>query len=552
VRHVARLRLLLALLVATAGSSARAGGGAVASEHQLAADAGAAMLRAGGSAVDAAIAAAAVVCVVHASSCGIGGGGFALVHEASGRNLALDYREVAPADATPDRFLRDGRPDPSLTRSGGLAVGVPGEVAGWIALHRRLGRLPLVQVLAPAVHVAREGFALDATPHLTREIGRNAALLRADAGLRAIFLAPDGALPPPTFRIVQRDLAGTLEAIARRGASAFYAGPVAAAIARAVVDRGGVLAIGDLAAYRPVWRRPLTGTFRGRTVVTFPPPGSGGIVLEILGLLARDDLPAFDPASPAYLHLLAGVLAQAFADRARWYGDPAFVSVPTARLLAPARLAALRSRMSATTVREPSVELTVDAGTANVSVVDAAGDAAAMTTTINTGFGAGILVPGTGIILNNEMDDFAVAPGVANVYGLTGEAANAIAPGKRPQSSMSPTVVLAGGRPELVVGASGGPTIISGVAEVLLAVTVFGRDVRTAVSSPRIHDQAQPPVLAVEAGIDTGARAVLVRMGHRVVDLPMVGAVSAAGLTASRRAVAAGDARKDGGAATSR
>jgi len=543
-----RLACLTAALLAASARPAGARGGAVATEHPLAAAAGAEMLREGGTVVDAAVAAAAAVCVVHASSCGLGGGGVALVHTADGRDLALDYREQAPGDATPERFRVEGRPEPSLLRAGGLAVAVPGEVAGLVALHRRLGRLPLPRVLAPAIRLAREGFSLADAPHLRREIERSVSLLAADPGLRAVFLGGGSGPPGPEFHVVQADLARTLEDIATHGTRAFYRGPLAAAVAATVRARGGVLTTIDLARYRPLWRRPLAGTFRVRRIVTFPPPGSGGVILEALGILARDDLATLGPGTTTTLHLLSGAMAQAFADRARWYGDPAFTQVPIAGLLARPRLSALRAGLSAIRVATPRATLKVDAGTAHVSVVDTAGNAAAITTTINTAFGAGLLVPGTGLVLNNEMDDFALAPDAPNVYGLTGGAANVPAPGKRPQSSMSPTVVLAGRRPELVVGASGGPTIISGILQVILGRTAFGLDLRTAVEAPRIHDQA-PPQLGVEPGVAPEVRAALERIGHRVTEVPALGAVSAAGLAADGSPVAAGDPRKDGGAA---
>src|SRR5438128_82262 len=409
------LAMVIGILARPAGAAPRAG--AVASEHPAAAAAGAEMLRAGGTVVDAAIAAAAAVCIVHASSCGLGGGGFALVHRADGGDFALDYREVAPASATPEHFEAGGKPEPALLRATGLAA--------------------------------------------------------------------------------------------------------------AVRTRGGVLGEADLARYRPRWRQPLAGAFRGRRIVTFPPPGSGGVLLEVLGLLAHDDLPALGRGTPTALHLLAGVMAQGFADRARWYGDPAFTRVPVAALLAAPRLAALRGALSALRPTPQNTALVLDHGTAHVSVADAEGNAAAITTTINTGFGAGILVAGTGVILNNEMDDFALAPGVPNVYGLVGTAANALAPGKRPQSSMSPTVVLDGRRPELVVGGSGGPTIISGTLQVVLGVVAFGLPLGDAVEAPRVHDQAAPPVLAVDAGVEPSARGVLERLGHHVVVTPAIGAVSA-------------------------
>lgn len=537
-------RPLCALLLAVVATAADVGArsGAVATEHPLAADAGASVLRAGGSAVDAAIAAAAAICVVHASSCGIGGGGFALVRTADGRLAALDYREVAPAAATPDRYLRDGSPDPTRTVRGGLAVAVPGEVAGWAALHARYGKLPLATVLAPAVRLAREGVPLGR--HLREQIARTRALLEADPGLRTVFLDATGGAPGAETPIVQADLAATLERIGRDGLAGFVA--TAPAIAAAVQARGGVLTAADVRAYRPQWREPLAGTFHGRRVVTFPPPGSGGVVLEILGVLASDDLARLDPGARA--HLLAGAMGYGFADRATWYGD---THVPMKALLDPGRLQALRARILPDRVVAPAVALAPDAGTAHVSVVDADGGAVAMTTTINTGFGAGIMVPGTGIILNNEMDDFAL-PGVANVYGLTGGGANAIAPGKRPQSSMSPTIVLRDDRPELVVGGSGGPLIISGVVQTILNVVALDQDVRAAVAAPRIHDQGAPPRLAIEPGVPKATREALEKIGHQLVELPALGAVAAAGITAERTAVAAGDPRKDGGHAVVR
>jgi gamma-glutamyltranspeptidase/glutathione hydrolase len=508
------------------------------------------MLAEGGSAVDAAIAAAAAVCVVHPSSCGLGGGGFALVHDAaSGRDFALDYRETAPAGAVPELNRTDGKPDASKLRHGGLAIGVPGEPAGLVTLHRRFGRLPLSRVLDPAARLARDGFTLEDAPHVAREIERTRALLAGDAGLRALFLTSDGTVPGPSFRVVQPDLARTMETLGAEGDAPFYSGPIAAAIVAAARARGGVLAETDLAGYRPVWREPLRGTFRGRRIVSFPPPGSGGVVLAVLGILSHDDPAALGAGTATWLHLLAGALARGFEDRARWYGDPAFTDVPLGRLLEPARLARVRAELGmlrpAAAERAPAA----DAGTAHVSVVDTDGNAVAITTTINTGFGAGVLAAGTGVILNNELDDFALEPGLPNVYGLVGTEANALRPGKRPQSSMSPTIVLRGRRPELVVGGSGGPFIISGTIQATLGVTAFGLGVREAIDAPRIHDQGVPPVLLLEPGIDAQARRMLERAGHPVKVVPGIGAVAGAGLDAHGAPVAAGDRRKDGGQA---
>jgi len=530
-------RRALVLFVVLATSLAHARSGAVATEHPLAAAAGATVLRAGGSAADAAIAAAAAICVVHPTSCGIGGGGFALVHAADGRDAALDYREIAPAGATLDRYLQDGKPDPSRTRTGGLAVAVPSEVAGWVALHARFGRLPLGTVLAPAIRLARDGVPLAESPFLREQIAKSRTLLASDPGLAAVFLGRDG----PDALIVQTDLAVTLERVAHRGLDGFLA--AADAIERTVRERGGVLTARDVRAYRPVWREPLVGSFRGRRVVTFPPPGSGGIVLEVLGILADDDLGRLDPGARA--HLLAGALGQGLADRAAWYGD---TRVPLRSLLDAGRLRALRAGIPSDRVGSPTTDVVVDAGTANVSVVDADGNAVAMTTTINTTFGSGIMVPGTGIILNDEMDDFAL-PGVANAYGLTGGEANAIVPGKRPQSSMSPTIVLDGDRPVLAVGASGGPLIISAVIQTTLNVVADGQSLRDAVAAPRLHDAGRPPRLLVEPAMPAPVRASLTKIGHQLTDFPAIAAASAAGIDATGKPIAAGDRRKDGGEA---
>lgn len=543
--------MLVGVLVAATPVEGLARSGAVATEHRFAAEAGAEVLAAGGSAADAAIATAAAVCVVHPSSCGLGGGGFALVHDAAtGRDAALDYRETAPAGALPELYRTDGKPDPAKLRAGGLAIGVPGEAAGLAMLHGRFGRLPLARVLEPAVRLARDGFALQDAPHLAREIERARALLAGDAGLRALYLAPDGSVPGPAFRVVQPDLARALETLGAEGSAPFYGGAIAGAIVDAAQARGGVLTAADLAGYRPLWREPLRGTFRGRRIVTFPPPGSGGVVLTVLGILAHDDLAALGAGSATGLHLLAGALAQGFADRARWYGDPAFTDVPLGTLLDPTRLARVRAGVSALHPSRPAAKATADAGTAHVSVVDTEGNAVAITTTINTGFGAGVLA--AGLVLNNELDDFSLEPGLANVYGLVGSEANALRPGKRPQSSMSPTIVLRGRRPELVVGGSGGPFIVSGTLQTTLGVTAFGRGVREAVDAPRIHDQGVPPVLLVERGIDAEAQRMLERTGHRVKVFPAIGAVAGVGLDEQGLPVAAGDRRKDGGEAVVR
>jgi gamma-glutamyltranspeptidase/glutathione hydrolase len=532
--------LLVLLLCAAAHASpslaAAAWGahGMVASDHRLASQVGVEMLQRGGNAVDAAVATSFAVGVVNPASCGIGGGGFMLIYLADiQRAVALDYREVAPAAAWRDMFVRDGHAVPKLSRRGGLAVAVPGEVAGLATALQRYGTLPLATVMQPAIRYARDGFALEA--HLATEIDELRDALHANPVFARNFLHADGSPLRVGETVRQPELGATLERIAAEGPQVFYHGAIAASIARRVRDTGGVLTEADLAAYRPTWRRPLRGAYHGNTVWAMPPPSSGGgVLLEILGMLRHDDLLALEHNSPTYVHLLAEAMQHAFADRALFYGDPDFVAVPLPRLLADANTAALRRRISASRTFDSSAygsRATASAATANdhgtshLSVMDAAGNAVACTTTINTAFGSLVVADDTGIILNNEMDDFSAQPGVPNVYGLIGSEVNAIAPGKRPLSSMTPTIVARHGKPVLAVGGSGGPLIISGTVQVLLNVLDFDLDAASAVAAPRIHDQWVPPVLGVEPGIATPTHGVLARYGYTVKEMPAMGAI---------------------------
>jgi gamma-glutamyltranspeptidase/glutathione hydrolase len=555
------LALLLALAVAPAtaaiagsrtalAGTAEAGRrGAVAAEHPRAAEIGVDILRRGGNAVDAAIAVSYAVCVLHPSSCGIGGGGFMLVHEANGTVHALDYRETAPGLAHRDLYRRGDTVLGELARTGGLAVAVPGEVAGLEAARRRFARLPRAALMAPAIALARDGFPVSA--HLASAIADNATAIRAVPELAALLLDADGRPLAEGATLRLPGLAATLERIAAEGAEAFYRGPVAAAIVRAVRGAGGIVTAEDLGGYRPRWREALRAAYRGFEIFTMPPPSSGGVVVEILQILAGDDLPALGPASAAYLHLLAEAMKHGFADRARWYGDPAFTRVPVARLTAPARGRELRARIAPDrTLAADRYGSPVDAGTAHHSIVGGDGTAVACTTTINTAFGAMLVAGDTGILLNNEMGDFALAPGVPNVFGLIGAEANAVEPGKRPLSSMTPLVARRDGRPRVVAGGSGGPLIVSGVLQALLGIVDFGLAPAAAVAAPRIHDQWAPPVLGVEAGIDAAAREELARRGHAVRVLPFAGAVQVVAVAPDGTLHPAADPRKGGGGAT--
>ncbi len=522
--------------------------GAVAAEHQRAADIGLAMLERGGNAVDAAIATAYAVCILNASSCGIGGGGFMLVHQTDGSVSALDYRETAPALAHRDMYRRDGEVQAELSRRGGLAVAVPGEIAGLEEARERFARLPRDVLMAPAIALARDGFPLG--PHLAKEINQNLTALRATPALAALFLDAAGNPRPEGDVIRMPALAATLERIAREGANPFYHGTIADEIAGAIRAAGGILSNSDLANYHPHWRHALRGTYRGFEVFTMPPPSSGGVIVEILNILAGDDLAALGRTSPAYLHLLAEAMSHGFADRARWYGDPEFTPVPIDRLTSPAYGSMLRQRIVPdATLPQDRYGTAPDAGTTHLSVIDGQGMAVACTTTINTAFGAMLVAGSTGIILNNEMDDFASAPGVPNSFGLIGGEANAIAPGKRPLSSMTPIIVRAEGRPRLVAGGSGGPLIISATLQTLLGVLDFGLDPAAAVAAPRIHQQWAPPALITETDLDPADRRRPDGARARRPPPPVRGRRADRRRRATGTLIAAADQRKQGGAA---
>jgi gamma-glutamyltranspeptidase/glutathione hydrolase len=423
---------------------------------------------------------------------------------------ALDGRETAPAAATRDMYLtRDGIAEPALSTSGALAVAVPGLVRGLGAVHERGGRLPWPAVLEAAIVLARDGFPV--SPLLHERIAAHRG--RLDPAARRVFL-PEGEVPRPGTILYQTDLAGTLEAIARDGPDAFYVGPIADAL--------GILTVADLAAYRPVWRRAIHGRYRGREIWSMPPPSSGGVhLIEMLNILEGFDLAAAGYGSAAAWHPMIEAMKFAFADRSYYLGDPDFVAVPVARLTSRAYADSLRALI------RPDAALPAAAigggtsvppegrDTTHLSVVDADGNAVAATLTINLGFGSGLLAAGTGVLLNDEMDDFAAAPGQPNAFGLLGGEANSIAGGKRPLSSMTPTIVVAGGRVVLVSGSPGGSRIITTTLQTLIHVIDFGMDAQSAVGAPRIHHQWYPPEVYYEAyGMSPDTRALLTARGH--------------------------------------
>ena len=496
----------------------------VAAESDLAAKAGVEILRRGGNAVDAAVATSLALGVTNASSCGIGGGGFMLLFWAkTGKIYALDYRERAPMAAHADMYIRNGKPDEELAVNGPLAVAVPGEIAGLDTALRRFGTMKFQQVAAPAIKLARDGFPL--SPNLARELVMVAPKISNDPSFREVYFSSTGA-PLKAGDIAHASkLAALMERLGNDPATNFYHGPVADEIAHYMKDHGGLVTTQDLADYRPVWREPIHLFYRDYNVYTMPPPSSGGVVLEILGMLSSSPLGGLGVDSPPYLARLIEVMRQGFVDRAQ-YADPAYVNVRIAQLLSISHIAAARERALHHTVA-PSADAAHDHGTSNFCVVDKDGNVVDVTTTVNTMFGAKIMIASLGLILNDEMDDFGVAPGVPNAYKLIGAKANEVAPGKRPLSSMSPTIVMLRGRPVLAVGGSGGPTIITGVVQVALDILDFHLDPEQAVAEPRIHEQGEPDVVFVDAAMPTKTRDALQQMGYKSKIVPRLGAISA-------------------------
>lgn len=528
-----RRRSLLALaLGALLRAAALAAEGAVVTDEPLASAAGLEMLKKGGNAVDAAVAAGFALGVVDPASSGIGGGGFIVIYQSKEKKThVLDFRERAPAAADRGLYMRGGKPVPSLSLNGALAVAVPGQVAGLLEAHRRFGRLPVSAVLAPAIRYAAEGFPLRAP--LRRAIESQLDAIRKSPQLARVFLKPDGAPPDEDGRIVQPELAESLRSIANEGATPFYQGWIAQAIVEEIKKEGGVLSLQDLREYRPVWRAPLIGSYRQHLIITMPPPSAGGVALfRMLNVLEGYPLAELGHNSATYLHLLAEVMKHAFAMRAQYLGDPDFVKIPLPRLISKADAKALRERVSAVKTHPPEYYGWLPAkpdkgGTTHLSAIDRAGNAVSCTLTINTRFGSKLMVPGTGIILNNQMDDFSIHPGQPNVYGLVGVEPNSLQPKKRPLSSMAPTIVLKAGEPFLILGAAGGPRIINAILQTLLNVVDFSMPLERAIGEPRIHHQWLPNELLVESEIPQAVRRALERRGHAVRERDGLGTVQA-------------------------
>lgn len=546
--------------------------GMVVSAHPLASAAGVKMLGKGGNAVDAAVATTFAISVVEPFSAGIGGGGFLLMRsQKTGEIKALDFRERAPLKATRNMYLDvEGKVRPNASVNGYLAVATPGTIAGMYEVHRRYGKLPWREVVKPAIALAQDGFILGEKP-TWRSISvyetRKQAILSNPAA-REIFTR-NGDFYQPGERLVQRDLARTLETIAQNPQS-FYTGSIARAIAADMAKNGGLITLADLKAYKPIWRNPVCGNFRQAKICSMPPPSSGGVLLiQMLNIIGETDLKSWGWHHPKAIHLLTEAMRIVYSDRSQYLGDPDFVKIPLQALLSPAYGKKRRGEINldistpSNQVKPIAPEILQRFGqteipqriyaryespeTSHLNVVDDERNAVSLTFTVNYGFGSGVVASGTGILLNDEMDDFAAAPGVPNVFGLVGNEANAIAPRKTPLSSMTPTIITENERLRMVVGAPGGSTIITQVLQVILNVLEYNMDVGAAVSVPRIHHQWLPDELRVETwGLDALTLQDLRQRGHQIKEVNPWGNINAIVVTKEGDLEGAADPRGEG------
>lgn len=551
--------VLVPLLVAAAPNEHAATGAryAVAAVQPLATDAAVAVFEEGGNAVDAAVCAALTLGVVDNHNSGLGGGCLMVIRTPDGELLAIDGRETAPAAATRDMFLRDGKADPELSQVGPLAVATPGALAAYALALEAAGSKPLARLLEPGVAAAREGFAIDRT--YADRLRGEAKLLARFPGSKGALLDPEGRPHAAGHLLKQPDLAATYEGIATRGVDWFYRGPLAERVGAWMAENGGLLTADDFARYRPKRREPLVTKYRGLTVVGFPPPSSGGVhVAQVLGMMERFDLAAvWKRDRSEAMHLVAEGMKLAFADRAHWLGDPDHADVPRG-LVAPEYIAMLAAkidpaRSSAVPAHGEPPQWRQDLfgrHTTHIAAADAAGYWVAITATVNTGFGSKVVVPGTGLVLNNQMDDFSAQPGAPNAFGLVGAENNSVAPGKRPLSSMSPTIVLdARAEPLMTVGAAGGPKIISQVVLAIIGVVDGGMTLAEAVAQPRWHHQWRPDALSLEARTTVADALPLAEKGHALAILPSAGSTQGVAREPDGRLTAVRDPRVPGKAA---
>lgn len=528
--------------------------GMVATVHPLATEAGVAALKNGGNAVDAAVAAALTLGVVDGHNSGIGGGSLILIRRADGKFVAIDGRETAPAKAHRDMFLKDGEPDTELSQLGALASGVPGAVAAYVLAIEKHGRAKLPDLLLPAAEIAEEGFPLDRI--YAGKLKERVAVVSRFEGTRKVLLKADGSPYQEGEILKQSDLARTYRALAKEGPDWFYRGEFAERTADWMAANGGIMTAADFAAYRAKVREPLVTIYRDYTIVGFPPVSSGGIhVAQMLNILEPFDLKSIYEHNPAdFVHLVTEAMRPAFADRAHWLGDADFAKVPRG-LVEKSYAAAISKRIdlarAAKSVAhgEPPAATTdlFEKHTTHIAAADADGNWVGITTTVNTTFGSKVIVPGLGVFMNNQMDDFSISSGVPNAFGLVGAEANAIEPGKRPLSCMSPTIVLKEGRPILTVGAAGGPKIITQALLAIINHLDLEMSLPEAVAAPRFHHQWSPNDLSVEPTLPAVIVKQLRDRGHTVKTSSSVGVTQAIGVSADgKRFIGVHDPRVPG------
>lgn len=511
-------------------------------QEEVAAEIGLQILKDGGNAVDAAVAVALALAVTLPRAGNLGGGGFMMVHDAkTGKTTAIDYREMAPASATRDIFLdADGNADSNLSRFTGLAVGVPGTVAGMQLALETYGTLTLAQAAAPAIRLAEQGITV--TADLADSLKALEKRLKKWPASASIFFKKDGRFYEPGDVITQPDLAATLKKIARQGPDGFYTGEVAERIAAAVKQAGGTMTTGDLANYKAMLREPVRGTYRGYEIVSMPPPSSGGThIIEILNVMEGYPISFLGHNSSDTIHLMAEAMKRAYADRSEYLGDPDFTDVPVSALTSKQYAAKIRETIS---LNRATPSISIKPGklapyesdqTTHFSIVDQYGNAVSNTYTLNFSYGSGITAAGTGVVLNNEMDDFSAKPGVANAYGLIGGDANAVAPAKRPLSSMSPTIVLKHGKPFLVTGSPGGSRIITTTLQVISNMIDHAMNVAEATNASRIHHQWLPDEIRVEdGGLSRDTAAALEAKGHKITVKSVMGSTQSIHIDAEK------------------
>ncbi len=496
--------------------------GMVVAQEQRAARIGVEILDRGGNAVDAAVAVGFTLAVTYPRAGNIGGGGFMVIHLARGNHdVAIDYREAAPAAASETMFVDSkGNPDPAKSRDSALSVGVPGTVAGLALAHAKYGsgKLTLAELIAPAIDLAEKGFQVE--DDLADSLPQARERLKRWPATTAIFFNSDRPMQEGE-RLIQFDLADTLRAIAKDGPPAFYQGHTAAQIAAAVVKAGGIMSKDDLANYRAIERAVVRGRYRGYDIISVPPPSSGGVhLIEMLNILEGYDLAKL--SREELFHDMIEAMKRAYADRAVFMGDPGAVKIPAAGLTSKTYAASLRAQIGDRATPSADIHSGTPAefegrNTTHFSVVDRDGNAVSNTYTLNFSYGLGLVAEGTGVLLNNELDDFTSKPGTANAYGLMGYNANLPGPGKRPLSSMTPTIVLKDGSPFLITGSPGGSRIISAVLQVIVHAIDFHMPIGRAVSAPRLHQQWQPDEVYVEAGFAPEVLEALAKRGHKIV-----------------------------------